>query len=231
MTTRAPRCPRAASTPAASSASKPTRPTRSGRSPRSSANWPAVSTSASASAELEQRGIFWRQPKKRSSQEYRSQKPPRHQPSGRPLVKNVYVFRLDQLPDDSDPAVDDEPDTDLDGGGQDLLDDLPDNTEIAGITGPTEPITGTITGEITGANMALTRSITGITGESDDGSCHVGARGPEPVGSRDSQSPELPPAGCWSSPPRRPRTGRWRTSRPRSRSAGKTPPPWPRSSS
>lgn len=150
--------------------------------------------------ELEQRNIFWRQPKKRTSQEYRSQKPlgdPSPNGKGRrPL--SVYVFRLDQLPDDSDPAVDDEPDTDPGDGGQEVLTDLPaesaDNTGDAGITGRQGSITGSITGEITGENMALTRGITGITGKSDDNTCHVGARDPENVEAGDPQSPALPPS-------------------------------------
>lgn len=128
-------------------------------------------------SELEQRRIFWRQPQKRTSQEYRSQKPLGTKPSGRPLIKSVYVFRLDQLPDDSDPAAGgDGFDSDPDGGGQETLTDLPAASDI---TGGSNPITGGITGGITGDNMALTRSITGITGNPPDNSRHASAREPD----------------------------------------------------
>lgn len=154
--------------------------------------------------ELEQRNIFWRQPQKRTSQEYRSQKPlgdPKPNGKGRRPM-SVYVFRLDQLPDDSDPGIGvDAPDTDpADDGqeddGQEVLTGLPtagsDTVDEVGITGAAAGITGGITGRITGENMALTRGITGITGNSDAGTRHVGAREPENLEARDPQSRALP---------------------------------------
>ena len=110
--------------------------------------------SSLACQQLEERGILRRPAKARSNGEYQTLVAVYE--DGQRRVKRMYQLHL---PDpDTEPLFED----DFSGPNP-----APEAVNPSGVTGAVTGVTGAVTGSATGADTALTRGVTGVTGESD----------------------------------------------------------------